>query len=159
MEFLGDRVLGLAVSDILYAAFLKGSEGDLSRRFSELVSGKTCAEVAEEWELGPYVRIGGKEAAVRQSRSVLADVCEAVIAAVFLDAGYEAARAVVGKAFGERVKALGEAPPPNPKAIVQEWALARGLALPTYTLVEQVGPEAQLRAHLARDEVHRQARA
>src|SRR5918911_1143128 len=104
MEFLGDRVLGLAVSDMLYAAFLKGSEGALSRRFSELVSGKTCAEVAEGWELGPYVRIGGKEAAVRQNRSVLADVCEAVIAAVFLDAGYEAARGVVEKGFGERVK-------------------------------------------------------
>ncbi|HEX8665481.1 MAG TPA: ribonuclease III [Beijerinckiaceae bacterium] len=141
MEFLGDRVLGLAVSDMLYAAFLQGSEGDLSRRFSELVSGKTCAEVAEAWGVGPYVRTGGKGSEVRQNRSVLADVCEAVIAAVFLDGGYPAARAVVEKAFGPRIEALKTMPPANPKAVVQEWALARGLALPAYTVVEQIGPD------------------
>jgi ribonuclease-3 len=141
MEFLGDRVLGLAVSEMLYAAFLRGSEGDLSRRFSDLVSGRTCAEVAEEWGVGSHVRTGGKEGAVRQSRSVLADVCEAVIAAVFLDAGYEAARAVVEKAFGPRVEALKTMPPANPKAAVQEWALARGLVLPAYTIVERLGPD------------------
>jgi ribonuclease-3 len=105
------------------------------------VSGKTCAEVAEAWEIGAYVRIGGKESLVRQSRAVLADVCEAVIAAVFLDGGYPAARAVVEKAFGPRIESLKNAPPANPKAVVQEWALARGLALPAYTVVEQIGPD------------------
>ena len=139
MEFLGDRVLGLAVADMLYAAF-RGSEGDLSRRLSELVRRETCAAVAAEWELGPYIKIGGKEAAIRSNRSVLADVCEAVIAAVFLDAGYPAARVVVEKSFGPRMQALRKAPS-NPKAALQEWALARGLPLPAYELVGQFGPD------------------
>ena len=138
MEFLGDRVLGLAVADMLYAGF-KGSEGDLSRRLSELVRRETCAAVASEWELGPYIKIGGREAAIRTNRSVLADVCEAVIAAVFFDAGYPAARAVVEKAFGPRMQALRKAPS-NPKAALQEWALARGFPLPAYDVVEQFGP-------------------
>jgi ribonuclease-3 len=140
LEFLGDRVLGLAVAEMLYDAFRKGSEGDLSRRLSELVRRDTCAEVALAWELGPYIRIGRREGAVRTNRSVLADMCEAVIAAVFLDAGYEAARDVVAKAFGPRMKALGK-PPSNPKAVLQEWALARGLPLPAYEVVEQFGPD------------------
>src|SRR5918995_5530103 len=117
LEFLGDRVLGLAVAEMLYTAFLKGSEGDLSRRLSELVRRETCAAVAAEWELGPYIKIGGKAAAIRSNRSVLADVCEAVIAAVFLDAGYEAARAVVEKSFGPRMLSFGKAPL-NPKAVL-----------------------------------------
>jgi ribonuclease III len=87
LEFLGDRVLGLAIADMLYEGFRKGSEGDLSRRLSELVRRETCAAVAQEWELGPYLKVGGNEAGIRTNRSVLADVCEAVIAAVFLDGG------------------------------------------------------------------------
>jgi ribonuclease III len=147
MEFLGDRVLGLAVADMLYAAF-RGSEGDLSRRLSELVRRDTCAAVAAEWELGPSIKIGGKEAAIRTNRSVLADVCESVIAAVFLDAGYEAARRVVEKAFGPRMQALRKAPS-NPKAALQEWALARGFPLPAYEVVEQFGPHHAPRFRIA----------
>jgi ribonuclease III len=139
LEFLGDRVLGLAVAEMLYSAFLKGSEGDLSRRLSELVRRETCAEVAQEWELGPYIKIGRREGAIRTNRSVLADMTEAVIAAVFLDAGYEAAREVVAKAFGPRLKSLKKAPS-NPKAVLQEWALAHGLPLPLYQVIEQFGP-------------------
>src|SRR5918994_5983485 len=67
LEFLGDRVLGLAIADLLYAAFHRGSEGDLSRRLSELVRLEPCADVAESWELGPYLRIGGKESAIRSN--------------------------------------------------------------------------------------------
>ncbi|MFL5326771.1 MAG: ribonuclease III family protein, partial [Microvirga sp.] len=125
LEFLGDRVLGLAIADMLFHGF-KGSEGDLSRRLSELVRRETCAAVAAEWELGPCLKIAPREAAVRTNPSVLADVCEAVLAAVFLDAGYPAAREVVEKAFGPRMQALRKAPS-NPKAALQEWALARGL--------------------------------
>jgi ribonuclease-3 len=139
LEFLGDRVLGLAIADMLYRAYAKGSEGDLSRRLSELVRRETCAAVAEEWDLGPYLKIGRRETAIRRNRSVLADVCEAVIAAVFLDGGYAAARQVVERAFGERLHMLAK-PPSNPKAMLQEWALARGLPIPAYDLVEQVGP-------------------
>jgi ribonuclease III len=139
LEFLGDRVLGLAIADLLYAAFHRGSEGDLSRRLSELVRRETCADVAESWELGPYLRIGGKESAIRSNRSVLADATEAVIGAVFLDAGYPAARAVVEKAFGPRLQTLAK-PPSNPKAVLQEWALARNFPIPAYEMLEQFGP-------------------
>ena len=139
LEFLGDRVLGLAIAEMLYAAFHRGSEGDLSRRLSELVRRETCADIAEEWGLGPHIRIGSKEAAIRTNRSVLADVTEAVIGAVFLDAGYPAAHAVIEKAFGPRMKALAK-PPSNPKAVLQEWALARNLPIPVYEMVEQFGP-------------------
>jgi ribonuclease III len=138
MEFLGDRVLGLAIADMLYSAF-KGSEGDLSRRLSELVRRETCSQVAEEWGLGPYIKIGGRAGQLRSNRSVLADVCESVIAAVFMDAGYPAAKKVVEKTFGPRMQALRKAPS-NPKAALQEWALARGLPLPLYEIVEQFGP-------------------
>jgi ribonuclease-3 len=139
LEFLGDRVLGLAIAELLYAAFHDGSEGDLSRRLSELVRRETCADIAEAWELGPHIRTGSKEAAIRKNRSVLADVTEAVIGAVFLEAGYPAARAVVEKAFGPRMQAFAK-PPSNPKAVLQEWALARNLPVPVYEIVEQFGP-------------------
>lgn len=139
LEFLGDRVLGLAIAEMLYRGFVKGSEGDLSRRLSELVRKETCAEVAQEWELGPHLRIGGNEGSLRASRSVLADIAEAVIAAVFLDAGYDAARGVVERAFGPRMQALKKAPS-NAKAALQEWALGRGLPLPAYEVVGQSGP-------------------
>jgi ribonuclease III len=139
LEFLGDRVLGLAIADMLYRAFPKGSEGDLSRRLSELVRRESCAAVAESWDLGSYIKIGGNESAIRRNRSVLADVCEAVIGAVFLDGGYPAARLVVERALGERLQMLAK-PPSNPKALLQEWALARGEPVPIYEVVEQLGP-------------------
>ncbi len=140
LEFLGDRVLGLAVAEMLYGAFPQGSEGELSRRLSELVRKETCAEVAENWGAGAFVKLGGGEkSGIRQNRSVLADVCEAVIAAVFLDAGYAAARRVVETHFSARMHIYSK-PPSNPKAALQEWALARGLPTPTYEVVEQVGP-------------------
>ena len=142
LEFLGDRVLGLAISDMLFAAFPKGSEGDLSRRMSELVRKETCADVAEGWELGAHLKLGGGEAhsGMRRNRSVLADLCEAVIGAVFLDAGYATARGVVERGFGARMKASRK-PPTNPKASLQEWTLGRGLGTPVYEQVEQTGPD------------------
>lgn len=142
LEFLGDRVLGLAISDMLFTAFPKGSEGDLSRRMSELVRKETCAEVAEGWDLGAHLKLGGGEAhsGMRRNRSVLADLCEAVIGAVFLDAGYPAARALVERGFGARMAASLK-PPTNPKASLQEWTLGRRLGTPVYEQVEQIGPD------------------
>jgi ribonuclease-3 len=142
LEFLGDRVLGLAISDMLLAAYPKASEGDLSRRMSELVRKETCADVAEGWDLGAHLKLGSGEAhsGMRRNRSVLADLCEAVIGAVFLDAGYPGARAVVERGFGARMKASRK-PPTNPKASLQEWTLGRGLGTPVYDQVEQTGPD------------------
>lgn len=141
LEFLGDRVLGLAIADMLFAAFPEASEGDLSRRLSELVRKETCAEVALAWDLGPHLVLGGGgQMRMRANASVLADACEAVIGAVFRDGGFTAARGLVEKGFAERLKALAD-PPSNPKAVLQEWALGRGLTIPVYDVAERTGPD------------------
>jgi ribonuclease-3 len=141
LEFLGDRVLGLAVADLLLRSFPEASEGDLSRRLAELVRRETCAEVAAEWEVGPHLRLGGGgTAAMRRNVSILGDVCEAVIGAVFVDAGFGEAASLVERAFGPRLEALAEVPA-NPKTQLQEWAAARGLPPPVYAIVEREGPD------------------
>ncbi|WP_423790739.1 ribonuclease III [Microvirga solisilvae] len=142
LEFLGDRVLGLAISEILYATFPKAPEGELSRRLAELVRRESCAEVAIAWDVGPFLRLGAGEAhsGERRNQTILADVCEAIIGAVFLDSGYEAARDLVERAF----KAMIEAPRRplrDPKSVLQEWAQGRGLPPPVYTIAEQTGPD------------------
>ncbi|TDR93721.1 ribonuclease III [Enterovirga rhinocerotis] len=141
LEFLGDRVLGLAVADLLMRSFPTASEGDLSRRLAELVRRETCAEVALAWEIGPYLRLGGGgTGAMRRNVSILGDVCEAVIGAVFMDGGFEEASALVGRAFAPRLEALAEVPA-NPKTVLQEWAAARGLPPPVYAIVDRSGPD------------------
>ena len=142
LEFLGDRVLGLAVADILADTFPGASEGELSRRLGELVRKETCAEVAGIWDLGAHLKLGKGAAGtgLRANRTVLADACEAVIAAVFRDAGYGAARAVVAKAFSAPL-ARQTVPPTNPKQLVGEWATGRGLPLPVYALLDRSGSD------------------
>lgn len=141
LEFLGDRVLGLAASEMLFRAFPDASEGDLSRRLSDLVRRETCAAVARDWDVGPFIELDpGARAAGRRSVAILGDVCEALIGAVFMDGGYGAAFALVERAFGARMQAHAE-PPHSPKQVLQEWALARALPPPTYTIVERVGPD------------------
>jgi ribonuclease III len=146
LEFLGDRVLGLVVSEMLYEAFPEASEGDLSVRLARLVRRETCAEVAEEWDVGPLVVMGAGEArgGGRKKAAILGDVCEALIGAVFLDAGFAAARALVRRCWEGRMRA-DAAPIQDAKTAVQEWAQARGLPTPIYAEVERSGP-----AHLPR---------
>jgi ribonuclease III len=146
LEFLGDRVLGLVVSEMLYEAFPDASEGELSVRFAALVRGETCAEVAEGWDVGPHVVLGQGEARAggRKKAAILADVCESLIGAVFLDAGFAEARALVRR-FWEPRMLLDTAPIQDAKTAVQEWAQARALSTPRYTEVERSGP-----AHLPR---------
>ena len=142
LEFLGDRVLGLAVAELLYAAYPAATEGELSRRLSELVRRESCAEVASSWNVGPFLALGGGEmqASGRQNTAILADVCESILGAVFLDGGYAAARALVERAFADRLSAPRR-PLRDPKTALQEWAQGRGLATPTYELVERLGPD------------------
>lgn len=141
LEFLGDRVLGLAIADLLMRSFPEASEGDLSRRLAELVRRETCAAVAVEWELGPHLRLGGGgTGAMRRNLSILGDACEAVIGAVFVDGGFDAAATLVGRAFAPRLAALADIPA-NPKTQLQEWAAARGLPPPTYAIVGREGPD------------------
>lgn len=141
LEFLGDRVLGLAIADLLMRTYPSSSEGDLSRRLAELVRRETCAEVAQAWDLGPLLRLGGGlTASMRRNGSILADSCEAVIGAVFRDGGFAAAAAVVERAYGDRLATLDEVPA-NPKTSLQEWAAARGRPPPVYAIVERSGPD------------------
>ena len=142
LEFLGDRVLGLAIADILYRTFPGAPEGELSRRLAELVRRESCAEIAITWDVGPYLKLGAGEAhsGERRNPTILADVCEAIIGAVFMDGGYEAARGVIERAFQPLLEAPRR-PLRDPKSALQEWAQGRGLPPPTYTIVEQTGPD------------------
>lgn len=141
LEYLGDRVLGLAVADMLYAAFPYGDEGDLSRRLASLVRRESCAEVALEWGVGSFVHMGEGEAQTggRGKTAILSDVCEAIIGAVFLDGGYPAARHVVARAWEGRVRAP-RMPLRDAKTVLQEWTQARGHAMPVYTELARSGP-------------------
>jgi ribonuclease-3 len=141
LEFLGDHVLGLIISDMLFRAFPKGDEGELSRRLADLVRREACADVARAIELGPALRLGASEANAggRMRTAILADVCEALVGAVYLDGGYDAAAKLVEKLWGERMRAPVR-PLRDPKTILQEWAQARGLPTPSYREVERTGP-------------------
>lgn len=142
LEFLGDRVLGLAIAEMLCAAFPGAPEGELSRRLAELVRRESCAEIAESWDVGPYIKLGAGEAlsGERKNQTILADVAEAIIGAVFLDAGYPAARALIERSFKDHLNAPRR-PLRDPKSALQEWAQGLGLPTPTYAVVEQTGPD------------------
>jgi ribonuclease-3 len=142
LEFLGDHVLGLVISDMLYKAYPKANEGELSRRLADLVRKEACAEVAKAMDLGPALKLGSSEshAGGRMRTTILADVCESLIGAVFLDGGYGAAESLVDKFWKERMlKPLR--PLRDPKTMLQEWAQARGLPTPAYREVERKGPD------------------
>jgi len=141
LEFLGDRVLGLAVAAILLERFPEEPEGSLAKRFAVLVQRDTLAEVAAELNLADHIVMAPSEAegGGRENSATLADACEAVIGALFLDAGYEAAAALVRRFWLRRVEEERR-PPRDPKTALQEWAQARGLPLPGYREVRREGP-------------------
>jgi len=141
LEFLGDHVLGLIVSDMLFRAFPKADEGELSRRLADLVRKEACADVARDIDLGVAIRLGASEANAggRQRTAILADVCEALVGAVFLDGGYAAAVGMVERLWGERLRTPAR-PLRDPKTVLQEWAQARGLPTPSYREVSRTGP-------------------
>ena len=141
LEFLGDHVLGLIISDMLFRSFPKADEGELSRRLADLVRREACADVARAIELGVALRLGASEANAggRMRTAILADVCEALVGAVYLDGGYDASAKLVEKLWGERMRAPVR-PLRDPKTILQEWAQARGLPTPAYREVERTGP-------------------
>ena len=142
LEFLGDHVLGLVISDMLFRAFPKADEGELSRRLADLVRKETCAEIARAIDLGAAIRLGSSEvnAGGRKRPAILADVCEALIGAVYLDGGYAAAEAMVGRLWEARMRTTAQ-PLRDPKTVLQEWAQARGLPTPAYREVARSGPD------------------
>ncbi len=142
LEFLGDRVLGLVIAEALLQADPEAREGLLAPRLNALVRRETCAEVGREVSLGDALKLGRSEmlAGGRKRDAMLADAVEAVIAAVFLDAGFEAARAVVLRLWGSRVAGAPE-DARDAKTALQEWAQARGLQPPAYEQVGREGPD------------------
>jgi len=137
LEFLGDHVLGLIVSDMLYRAFPNADEGELSKRLAELVRKESCADVAKSLGLLDDIKLGavGAGAGARLRKSVLGDICEAV----FLDGGYSAAAQFVERNWTERMH-KPRRPLRDPKTVLQEWAQGKGLPTPVYREVERTGP-------------------
>ncbi len=142
LEFLGDRVLGLSVSEMLYRAFPENLEGELSQRHTALVRNETCVEVALLLDLGSHLELASSErnSGGERNHSILGDACEAVIGAIFLDGGYERAFTMIERYWQPLMMASAQAPR-DAKALLQEWALGRGLPVPHYREVERSGPD------------------
>ncbi len=144
LEFLGDRVLGLIVAEKLHALYPDDPEGALALKFNNLARGAACARAAEAAGLSEHIILAGSERASggRQKPAILSGACEAVIAALYLDGGFDAARAFVERYWGEMFQSLG-ADMRDAKTKLQEWAQApgRGGAAPVYTLVGRDGPD------------------
>ncbi len=142
LEFLGDRVLGLAMAEALLAADMSAAEGQLAPRFNALVRKEACADVARAIGLGEVLKLGRSEmmSGGRRKEALLGDAMEAVIAAVYLDAGFEAARDLVLRLWGPRIGAV-EADARDPKTALQEWAQAQGMSPPRYVQVARSGPD------------------
>lgn len=142
LEFLGDRVLGLVIAELLLARDPTASEGELAKRFNRLVRGETCAAVARQLDLGEALILSDSEAATggRSKQTILADAMEAVLGAIFREAGFEKARAVVLQHWGGMVDAEARAQG-DPKSMLQEWAQGQGLDLPRYREISRTGPD------------------
>ncbi len=144
LEFLGDRVLGLCVSELLCETFPHDSVGELARRHAQLVSGDALERVARAIGLPRFIRVGrgGHEADAAPNPNIVADACEAVIAALYLDGGLAAAAAFVRRAWAPLL-AEAQVAPKDPKTALQEWAQGQGLSLPIYEEVSRQGPDHQ----------------
>ena len=142
LEFLGDRVLGLVVADMLYRRLPRANEGELSRSLNTLVRKETCAAIARELDLGAELNLGESEARTggAKKEAILGDVAEAVIGAIYCDGGLGRAFEVVERLFGEHVGMAGSERA-DAKTTLQEWAQGRGLEPPHYDEIERTGPD------------------
>jgi ribonuclease-3 len=142
LEFLGDRVLGLVVADMLYRRYPKANEGELSRTLNTLVRKETCAVIARTLGLGPELILGDSEARTggAEKEAILGDATEAVIGAIYCDGGLGRAYEFVERMFSEFL-ADGQANRADAKTTLQEWAQARGLEPPTYSQTDRRGPD------------------
>ena len=141
LEFLGDRVLGLVAADWLYSLFPDEPEGNLSRRINAIVSRETCAEVGREIGVAAYLRLGkqARDDGAGDNDNILGDAVEALIGALYLEAGLEAARAFIQRAWGDRASGQHSAPR-HPKSALQEWAAAHRCKPPVYEIAGRAGP-------------------
>jgi len=141
-EFMGDRVLGLIIAEALLERFPRAEEGELALLYNALVRKEACAAVAEKLDLGAYLILGpGEErAGGREKPAILADACEALIAAIYFEGGLEAVRTFVLREW----QPLFEAPPKpgrDAKTALQEWAQSKGFGLPVYRVKGRSGPD------------------
>ncbi len=141
LEFLGDRVLGLVVAEMLFGAFPEEDEGALAKRLASLVRQEGLCRVAQVIGLGRYLVLsrGEEDSGGRDNPATLADACEAVIGALYLDAGLDPARAFIERYWKPMMSADAQ-PPQDAKTALQEWAQAAGLPLPAYEVVKSEGP-------------------
>ncbi|WP_322894949.1 MULTISPECIES: ribonuclease III [unclassified Yoonia] len=144
LEFLGDRVLGLVMAEALLKADPSAPEGLLAPRYNALVRRETCADVARQIDLGSVIKLGRSEmkSGGRRKEALLADAMEAVIAAVYQDGGFDAARQVILTLWGARITDVAD-DARDAKTALQEWAQARGEEPPSYTEVARTGPDHQ----------------
>lgn len=142
LEFLGDRVLGLVIAELLYEDFPQESEGHLARRHAALVSGATLFTIAQDIALGEVLKLSDAERASggAKNENILADVMEALIGALYLDAGMAACKPVLGRLWQDILHVMDK-PPQDPKTTLQEWAQGRGLPLPRYDVTARSGPD------------------
>ncbi len=151
LEFLGDSILSLVVSQHLYERFPSANEGDLSRMRARIVRGRTLAEVASKLGLGKQIILGQgemKSGGIRRS-SILADSLESLLGAILLDGGYAECQAVISRHFLPLIDALPAAETlKDAKTRLQEWLQARGRALPVYLLVKEDGADHAKRFHV-----------
>lgn len=142
LEFLGDRVLGLVIADLLYEKFPSEKEGDLAKRLASLVQGQTLAKLALQISLGDYIQlsVSERDAGGAKNEHILADVFEAVIGAMYLDGGFEPCGAFINNHWAHILYTMKK-PPQHPKTALQEWLQGRGLPLPVYEIISQSGPD------------------
>lgn len=144
LEFLGDRVLGLVMAEALLTADVGASEGQLAPRFNAMVRKETCADVARDIGLGDVLKLGRSEmmSGGRRKEALLGDALEAVIAAVYIDGGFDAARSLITRLWADRIAGV-KVDARDPKTALQEWAQARGMQPPNYTEQARSGPDHQ----------------
>ena len=142
LEFLGDRVLGFTIADLLFDAYPHEEEGAMAKRHADLVRRKTLADVAREAGIGPHIEMsrGEAESGGRENDAILADVCEAIIAALYRDGGLEPARRFIARYWIDRLLAPS-CTPEDAKTSLQEWAQGQGLPLPNYRTIGREGPD------------------
>lgn len=141
-EFLGDRVLGLTIAELLFSTFAKATEGELSVRLNQLVSAESCAAIADEMQLHRFIRTGSdvKKLTGKAMLNVRADVVESLIAAIYLDGGMEAAKGFILKYWMDRAN-RSNAARRDAKTELQEWAHAKFAVTPNYRVDDRSGPD------------------
>jgi ribonuclease-3 len=141
LEFLGDSVLGLLIAEMLYGLYPAEPEGDLSKRLVSLVNGEQLATIARQLSLGEQLALSAseEEQGGRENSSNLEDAVEALLGAIYLDGGLDAARGLIDKLWRPSASTM-KSPPKDPKTTLQEWAQARSLPLPEYVVLSSDGP-------------------